>query len=160
DEHVLRFQVAVNDALRVRRREPLGDLVSNSGDPPRRQGARGQQTAEGLTFEQLRDRVGNPALAPEIVDREDVRLREAGDRLRLPLEPAERRGALSDGFGKALDGAVPSELRVPCPIDFTHPAGAERRHDLVWAQTRAGRESHRRPSATLSSEWTRRMRYT
>ena len=62
------------------------------------------------------------------------------DRLRLALEPGQRVGIGGDGLREDLDRDVPVQLRVPRPVDLPHPARAERREDLVGAETRPGCE--------------------
>src|SRR5687767_941734 len=58
-----------------------------------------------------------------------------------PFDPAARR--VQELARKQLDGDHPIEPRIACPIHFAHPPGTERRQDLEWAKTGAGRESHR-----------------
>jgi hypothetical protein len=78
----------------------------------------------------------------DVVERQDVRVRQRGDRLRLALEASERVGVAGDALGQHLDRHFPLEPRVACPVDLAHPAGAERRDDLVRSQPRSGGESH------------------
>ena len=104
----------------------------------------GEPLAQRLALEQLGDRVGRLAVAAEVVDREDVGMRERGDRLRLALEArAARSASRARRCGQHLDRDVAAEPRVARPVDLAHAAGAERRHDLVGAEPVAGREAHR-----------------
>ena len=41
---------------------------------------------------------------------------------------------LSQRLGQNLQGNFAFEPRVSCPIDLTHPAGANRTQDFVWAE--------------------------
>jgi hypothetical protein len=61
-------------------------------------------------------------------------MRERGDRLGLPLEPAQcvrvARQVRSDRF----DSHVSLETRVASPINLSHSAGADERAQLVRAE--------------------------
>src|SRR5205814_6438322 len=76
DEDVLRLEVAMDDAARVRRREAVGDGRADLDGPPPRQRAALQEAAQRVALEQLRDDVGEVALLLELVEREDVRMRD------------------------------------------------------------------------------------
>ena len=65
-------------------------------------------------------------------------MRERGDRLRLPLEAPRNSGVGGERRRQNLDRDVAIEPRVARPVDFAHPARAERRHDLVRAEPCAG----------------------
>ncbi len=86
------FEVAVDDSLLVRGRQALGDLRGELDRLAGRQGAVREPRAQRLALEQLHDGVGGGALAAEVVDREDVRMGERGDRLCLALEAREGDG--------------------------------------------------------------------
>ena len=90
DEQVLGLQVPVNDPLLVGGGESLRDLDRVVDGELLGERAGVEPVAERLAGEQLHDRVGNAAvIRPEIEDRENVRVRERGDRFRLPLEARE-----------------------------------------------------------------------
>ena len=59
---------------------------------------------------------------------------ERGDGARLLLETC--------GVFKRFDGDDPVEPRVPGAPDFTHPAGADQREDLVGTEGGSGSERH------------------
>lgn len=60
----------------------------------------------------------------DVVDRQDVLMRQGRGRSRLPLEAREPLGIGREHVGQHLDGDVPSQSRVVGPIHLTHPAGA------------------------------------
>jgi hypothetical protein len=61
----------------------------------------------------------------EVVDREDVGVRERGDRLGLALEAGERVGVRGQLRREDLDGDVPVELRVAgAVLPSPAPSGA------------------------------------
>ncbi len=142
-EEVLGFQVPMDDSPLVRRCESEGDLPRDLERLALRKRAFLETLSKRLPLEQLHDCVGDAVGGADVVDRQDVRMREGGDRLRLPLEARERRGVAGDALGKDLDRDVPVEPRVPRPVDLAHPARAERRQDLVGAETCPGWECHR-----------------
>jgi len=50
--------------------------------------------------------------------------------------------AFAERLGGHLDRDVSVEAGIARPINFGHPAGADRRNDFVWAEARSGRQSH------------------
>ena len=98
--------------------------------------------AHRLALEQLRHDVEPVALLAGVVDRDDVGVRERRDRLRLGLEAGERVGVVDEVLGQHLDRHVALEAGVARAVHLAHAAGAERRQDLVRAETGPGREGH------------------
>src|SRR5881628_2903333 len=86
------LEVPMNDALRMSRREALGHRDADLHGPAPRQTLARHSLANRLAFQQLGDREANALILAKIVDREDVRVRERGHRLGLPLEPRQRLG--------------------------------------------------------------------
>ena len=140
DKEILGLQVPMDDALPVRCGETLGNLerVVYSlllGD---RTGV--ELPAQRLAFEKLHHGVGDPPLGTEVEDGQDVRMRERRDRFRLALEPSQRVDISCDRLREYLDCDVPVQLPVPRPVDLPHATGAQRRKDLIGAETCAGCE--------------------
>jgi len=142
DEEVLRLQVAVDDSLLVGGGETPRDLKRVVHGLLRRNGAREELLAQRLTFQKLRDRIRDAPIRAEVEDREDIGMREGGDRFCLALEPRQRVRIGGDRRWKNLDRHVAIELPIPGAVDLAHPTRAERREDFVGAETRAGRECH------------------
>ena len=125
----------MHDPLPVCLVESVGNLDPESESLLERQRTLEQPVGERLAFQVLHDEVLGLALAPDVVERADVRVGELGDRLGLALE------ALA-GFGRGRevrrqnfdrDGSL--QPRVARPVDLAHPARAERRQDLVRTET-------------------------
>ena len=98
DEEVLGLQVPVDDALLVGGGEALRDLERVVHGLLLRNRARVELPAQRLAFQKLHDGVGDAVLVAEVVNREDVGMRERRDGLRLALEPGERVGIGGDGL--------------------------------------------------------------
>ena len=86
EEQVLGFQVAVDDSLLVRGGQPQRDSAGDFGGAAERNRAPIEPLPQCLALEQLHDRESDSRLAAEIVDRENVRVRQGGDRAGLVLE--------------------------------------------------------------------------
>ena len=71
------------------------------------------------------------ALAADVVERADVRMRELRDRACLALEPRTRVGRQQRARGQHLDRHVTPQARVVGAIHLAHPAGAERGDNVV-----------------------------
>jgi hypothetical protein len=141
-EDVVGLEVAVHDAASVRRGEPARDLQRPVDGLLLRHGRGVEPAAQRLALEQLGHGVGDAVVPAEVVDREDVRMRERGDGLGLALEARERVGVGGQLRGEDLDGDVAVELRVAGAVDLAHPAGAERREDFVGPETGPGSQRH------------------
>ena len=146
-EQVLGLQIAVDDALVVRGGEAIRDLRPQSGASLRiGSGAAIQARAQRLAFEQLHDGERDAVLLSELVDGEDVGMREGRDRLGFALEARPRRSVRGEPGWQNLDRDLPPEPGVGRPVHLAHPAGTERRDDLDTA-----RASFRSPCASTAA---------
>ena len=137
----------MDDAVRVRGREPVGDGEADlDGLPPRERAAERavpQSLAQGLALEQLGDREGDAARGAHVVDVEDVRVREGRHGARFALEPRACDRVERESLGKDLDGDFAAEPRVARAVDLAHPAGADRRQDFVGSEASSLAECQR-----------------
>jgi hypothetical protein len=140
-EQVLGLEVAVDHALGVRGRQSVRELPRVVDRLSKRQRPAREPLAQRLALEQLHHGERHRALAPEVVDREDARVRERRDRLRLALEAGERLGGLREVRREHLYCHVAVELGVARPVHFAHPAGAEGSLDPVRPESIARREA-------------------
>ena len=76
EEEVLGLEVAVHDAPLVRRGEAARDVDAEVDDLAHRQPAATQPLAQRLALQELHDRVRLAALVAEVMDREDVGMRQ------------------------------------------------------------------------------------
>ena len=102
-----------------------------------RQRARLQPCAQRVSLEQLHHRDGHVVDDRQLVDRDDARVRQRGDRARLGLEPPPHLGIGRDVRRHHLDGDVAIEPRVARAIHLAHAAGADGFEDLVLREARA-----------------------
>jgi len=139
DHDVCRFEVAVDDALIVRRREPGADLpgelrrlvARQSADPE-------QQRREVLAVHVLhRDEVV-PAGVADVVDTADVRVRHPARGAHLVEEQGEPVGIPAEPGRQELERHRLPELEVVGPVDLTHAAPAEKAaHPVAVGDDRA-----------------------
>src|SRR5262245_25141428 len=59
------------------------------------------------------------------MDRDNVRMRKAGSRPRLPKEPLSRLWHLREMRREHFDGDIPIERHIPSEVHHTHPTPAE-----------------------------------
>ena len=143
EKNVCRLDIAVDDARRVCRIERAGQSGGDFDEFAVVQRSARQPLLQRFAVQQFhhqeRNALGGHA---DVVDRADIRVLERGDRAGLALES---RAPLRIGrhVGRQhFDGDRAIEPRVAGLVDFAHPAGAERREDLVGAEAGAGGESH------------------
>ena len=120
DEDVLRFQVAMDDALVVRGCKPACDLGRVVDRLARRQRRPVDPPAERLPFEQLGDDVGSAGVAADVVDREDVRMIEHPRRASFLLESSESIGIVGERGWEDFDRDVTREASVLRAINLAH----------------------------------------
>jgi hypothetical protein len=119
--------------LRSRRRESLGDLGRDVERLPRRQ-RRLHALAQRFADEQLQYGIRHALLNAEVVDRQDVRMRERRDGLRFALEAFACVGVDGQVRRQDLDRHVAGEPGVVGTVHLAHPACAQRCQDLVLTE--------------------------
>jgi len=134
DEEVRRFQIAMDDAFPVRRREPGGDLYREVERLLRRKGSFPDPIGERLTIEELRHEIIDSLVAADVVNGEYVGVVEPPCRLGFVAESLEALGIPIELRRENLEGDVSIQTLISSEIDFTHPTGADRRHDLETAE--------------------------
>ena len=137
NEQVLGFQVPMDDALLVGGGEALDHLQRVVDGLPLRDRTRVELAPQRLALQQLRHRIGRPVLGSEVVNGQDVRMRQRRDRLGFALEPRQRVRILRHRVRKHLDRDVPVELPVARPVNLSHAPRAQRREDLVGPEARS-----------------------
>src|SRR5439155_6423646 len=90
-----------------------------------------QAIPKRLSFEQLRDDERCVRLGADVVDGEDVRMIQPGGSARLLLESMQAIRICRERRWQHLDRDISSQPRIARPIDFAHPAGANRADNLV-----------------------------
>ena len=148
DEEVLGLQVSVDDTSLVRGGEALSDLQCVVHGPLLRDWPRFELAPQRLALQKLHDGVGDAAVGSEVMNREDVRMRQRRDGFRLPLEPGQRLRIGGDRLRQHLDRDVPVQFPVPRSIHLPHPARTQRREDLVG--TKPGSRSQRQARSPFS----------
>ena len=151
DHHVLGLEIAMHDAARMRSGHTLCDLECVRDRASGRQCAAFEAGPQRFAVDELGDDERGVAVADELEDRQDVRMRQPGDAHRLALEPREPGRIGRQLRGEHLDGHVAIEPRIARPIDVAHPAGADGGDDFIVSKTGAGRQRHRDRSLTIVS---------
>jgi hypothetical protein len=143
DSDVARLQVAVNDALGVRRLQALGDLVGDLNRVLDRDRSSLDSLREVFAFDQFHDEedlARIDRLQPE--QRRDVRVIHTRQDLRLTLEASESLGVVSKSFRQDLDGHVPLEAGVLGAVYLTHAARTEGLGDHIVTELVTGFRCH------------------
>ena len=78
------------------------------------------------------------AVAADVMERANVRVVQAGDGLRLTLEPLLQIGIGGDMLGEDFNGHGAVQAGVAGFVDLAHAPRADGREDLVGAERRAG----------------------
>jgi hypothetical protein len=77
--------------------------------------------------------VRDPLVAPDVVDGEDVGVREGSDGASLAFEPLAERPVALRVRRQGLDGHLSLQPHVPRTIHLAHTAVADGVDDFVWA---------------------------
>ena len=86
---------------------------------------------ERLALAELHDNILRLAAVADIVDRDDIRLREHGDRVRLRLKAVFQLGIRRHLIAQDLDGNIAVQLVAHGLVDDRHAAAADDLQDLV-----------------------------
>ena len=127
DEDVLRLEIAMHDAAIVRGGEAAADLHGVIEDRRQRERRRPNARAERLSFEQLDRDVRDPVVAPDIVNREDVGVRQRGNGAGFAVEPLVEVRIGRRVRRQRLDRDLPLQPRIARAIHVAHAAMADRR---------------------------------
>jgi hypothetical protein len=92
---------------------------------PRRQGGGVHARPQRHALEQFHHGVRPFALRPEIMDGEDVGMRQCSDRPRFALESGKPIRIVSEQVGKDFDRDVAIELRIARAVDLAHAPCAD-----------------------------------
>lgn len=132
DHDVLRLNVPVDDAMGVRVLQCLADL---RGVVQRLDGAEytmlRHALLERLAFDKLHDDILRLPAVADIVDRDDIRLREHGDSVRLRLKAIFQLSVRRHFIAQDLDGDIAVQLVAHGLVDDRHTAAADDLQDLV-----------------------------
>ena len=106
--------------------------------------ALGNPVGEGRAFDQLQDECAAALdfVVFNAVDGGDVRVVEAGEDVRFPLEPGEPIGVRCEGVGEDLQGDIAAQLRIGGAIDLSHAPLADKGGDVVVPETGADGQGH------------------
>ena len=144
DHHIGRFEIAMDDAARMRGRERVGD---GDGDAER------FAEAHALPWDQRIDALAGHVLhhdeivilgGVDLVNRDDVRMIERRCRLRF-LDEAAAAALIRDAIGgQHLDRDVAPQPWVPRAIDLAHAPGTDQTENVVAAEPCTGLQGHER----------------
>ena len=110
----------MDDALVVRGRERVGQRVGDVEDPLDRQAPLGNGAVEGLALDELHGEEVDAPVLLDRKDRDDARVIEGGEGLRLAAEAVQAVGTSGHPGGQHLERHIASELRVGGAIHLAH----------------------------------------
>jgi hypothetical protein len=103
-----------------------------------------QSRRQGLALNVLEDQVIHVALAADVVEAADVRMCQRGGGARFVHETFPQQGIAGGLVANHLDRDDPIEATIARAVDLAHPAGADGRQNLVWAELSTNLEHHER----------------
>ncbi|MDX2644123.1 hypothetical protein PV341_11135, partial [Streptomyces sp. PA03-1a] len=135
DHHVGRFDVAVDQPLRMAVGQGVGDVPHDRRRALHREGTVAQHLGERAPLDELHDEVGDDLLAAgvltDVVEHRDPPVGERGDRTGLPAESGPELLVPGQLRGQHLDRHGTAELTVDPAPDLAHAAPAHGLHQLV-----------------------------
>ena len=143
-QHDIRgLEIAVHHALVVRRRERIRERDAQLDDARDGQPARCHLPIKPLALDQLHRQEPNAVLILDRIERDDVRVVEAGDDAGFMFKSRQAFRVRGHAGRQDLERNVTTEAAIPRPIHLAHAAGAERRDDVVATESGACEEGHR-----------------
>jgi len=134
------LQVAMDDPLLVRGFQRLGDLLRNGERLIDGNRAAGDALRQVVALDEFHHDCGEVRGLLEAVNRRDVGMVERREHFGFPLEARQTIRIAGQRRGQHFDRHRPLQVAVGLAIHFAHPACADRRGDLVDAETGAGSE--------------------
>ena len=133
----------MDNPVAVRVIERTGDLDRADQRLFERQSPGRQSLGQRVAFEVLHDEEVDLVMAPDVVERADVRVRERGDCPRFAGEAGAHLFIACVTCGQDFDRHRAIETGIDRPKDFSHAAGTESAFDPVGAEgdTRADLEA-------------------
>ena len=145
DEDVLGLQIAVDDALGVGSREPVGHVRGQlHGLSP------GQQPApdprpQVLALQQLDHRNRLAVHHCELMDGHDVRMGDRRNGAGLVLESGAHLRIRREVVRQHLQRDIAAEPGITGTVDLAHATGADRLHDFELGEARTWGQTHESP---------------
>jgi hypothetical protein len=134
----------MDDSPRVGSYEPVRDAqgyIHGLAHRPLRTGR--HRLAQRRCPKQFRDDEWHACIGANVVDGNDVRMVQRGDRASLAFETLATVAVGHPGGGQNLDRHVAAKTRIVSPVDLAHAAGAEHLRDLVRPESRPWVKGHR-----------------
>ena len=131
DKKIRRLDVAMDDALGMRRIQRIGNLDGQRQQRVQLHGTPGDRVLQGHAVEILHGDKRLAVLLANVVNGADVGMVQRRSRLRLALKPAERLRILGHFIGQKLQCHEAVQPGVFGFINHTHPAAAEPVHNAV-----------------------------
>ena len=128
------FEIAMDDALRVRRLERVRDLMRDVQRFGHRHRPARQSLGEILPWNELHHQRLEPVHFLEAVDHADVGMVEGGEHPRLALEAHDVFRIVSERARQDLDGDIASQPGIARAIHLAHAAYAKELLDLEHAE--------------------------
>ena len=136
-ENVRGLDVAVHDALRVCRLQPVGNLNPQLQHFLRLEQFPAQELLQGLPLQALHGDEGFALVLSDLVNRADIRVVERRRRPRLAAEPFQELAVLGQCVGQELERYAPPQLGIFSFVNDTHAAATQLLQDPVVRNSRA-----------------------
>jgi hypothetical protein len=130
-EHVRRLEVAVDDALAVRRVESIRHLDTEIEQGREVDRPPADSLAQRLPLEELHRDEPLPLVRIDVVNGADAGVVEGGRGARLALEALEGLGLRAEALRQELEGHGTAEAGVLGPVDDPHPSAAHLLDDAI-----------------------------
>ncbi len=130
ENEIFGLEIAVNDPLRVRMRQPGKQLLNDAQGPPHRQAPPGHHLAQRSSGDEVHHQERR-AVDAEVGDGNAVRMGEAAHRARLRLEPAQEGLLRGDPGVQKFDRHRAVQLHPLATVDDAHRAGSDLGQDAI-----------------------------
>ena len=133
EQDVLRFDVAMQNALRVGELKRIADGRDDLERLIRREPTRPHGLAQIHAIDELHDEISKATALTKIMHRDDARMAEAGEHTAFAIKALRKARRGREGLGQHFEGDDAVELGLPRFENRTHAAVTDEAEDFkVW----------------------------
>jgi hypothetical protein len=142
DHHILRLQVAMADADRVRGGDPVGQLDRDIEQLANRHGPALDAGSQQFAVDQFADEEHHAVFFADVEHGNDIGMVQRRHGSGLAFEPGTAFGTLRNVAVKDFQSDIAAQSWIAGAVHLAHTAGSQRSYDLIGTESATSRNGH------------------